>query len=336
VTLGLANIHLGDKLVNKKKLFRRFAGEAIKNSHIAIKSCWMILFTGGTVALLNSFDRLTSCTFSLPSEALRCSETHLSYAHWSASHWYFFFLYLSLFAVYVLTFYRFYVGNIRVFDIRYDEVFKFVANMCDKDILLKVDQALEDAEYQHLFEYSDVWIKKESIFLILQTLLIVYLAVVVLHPARFITIYFIILSLDVAWIKWNEKMETPRQTLQTYFSNKFFEIFDELKPREKDIRKMFPSGAMKLWRENNAIATIVLAPLVALIWFAELVPDVSSDVFFSNDILTAVMFGLSAVVLLYNCISDLYETRTFYNPQFNDAHKLVVGAAPRVLPDSAG
>jgi hypothetical protein len=315
--------------VNKKKLFRKVAGEAIRNSHIAIKNCWMILFTGGTVALLNQFDRLTGCVFTGARHVNHCSDIHLNSTMSTFSHWYFVALYSSLIFVYFLTFYRFYVGNVRVFDIRYDEVFKFITSLSDKDIRPNVDPNSEDAEYQALFSYSDVWIKKESVVLMLQTFLVIYLALLILHPLKFMLVYLLVLFVDCWWIAWSAFSAKGKNNLQTLFSEKFFEIFGELKERKETINKMFPSGAMSVWHKNNSIFAIILLPLVAL----SLLVDVDADAvkYISSvapkDVVVEVLFALGAISMLANCAADLWRARTFYSPLFGENHRLVVSVA---------
>jgi hypothetical protein len=195
-------------------IFRKFAQKATKNSHNALKTCWTILFTGGTFALLHSFDDLIDCKIYsgyVPSELAdpsHCQDIFASYSY--------FFLSAVLFVVYVLTFYRFYVGNIRVFDMVYDEVFEYVASLHERDnqavggddarILpeeIKKEQERiknkNDSEFQQLLTYSDSLMKWESFYLIVTVLIIVYLTVSPLNPLKFLIIYFALLVADIIW-----------------------------------------------------------------------------------------------------------------------------------------
>jgi hypothetical protein len=98
-----------------QKLARAFASEAISNSHAGIKACWMIVFSAGTFAALSTMKDV------------------LIQAHWfngtvppdkyiDQNLW----ICPLLFMVFVGTFLRFHIGGVRVFDIRYSEIFKLV------------------------------------------------------------------------------------------------------------------------------------------------------------------------------------------------------------------
>jgi hypothetical protein len=98
-----------------QKLARAFASEAISNSHAGIKGCWMIVFSAGTFAALSTMkDVLIQVHWfngTVP------PDKHID------QHPLICFL---LFVVFVLTFLRFYIGGVRVFDIRYSEIFRLV------------------------------------------------------------------------------------------------------------------------------------------------------------------------------------------------------------------
>lgn len=107
----------------RKELFRKFAGTAIENSHGAIKQVWVALFAGGTFALIKSFDELMGCAgfFDRPGT---CNGFLQKVHNCPSDRVYLLLLLFTLYFVYILTFYRFYVGNVRVFDMRYIEVGK--------------------------------------------------------------------------------------------------------------------------------------------------------------------------------------------------------------------
>jgi hypothetical protein len=300
--------------MKKVVIFRKFAREATKNSHAAIKGCWMILFTGGTLALLRSFDELIECKFPLLKSGLSGIHCNQSIDNFS------FFLSLSLFIVYILTFYRFYVGNIRVFDIRYDEVFKFIDSLHDEKNQQNIDQRdpAETLDYHNLLHYSDSLIKRESIYLIVPTLIIVYLTVTPLNPFKFLCVYLLLLLLDIVWLIWNLRFLADAQHDHTeYLIARFFEVFPELK--ETGFDKTFPKRASRTWSINNScFAIIILAILIAYFFDFRICSD-WTDISNRQFLLAA-----GALAALANCILDLLLTWKFYNPKFGEAQDIVV------------
>jgi hypothetical protein len=303
--------------MSEKRLFRKFAGDAIKNSHTAIKNCWLILFTGGTFALVSSLDVLVNCATFLNTDN-QCVGLGLSSSPWTLVHWLYVLFHFSFFVVYALTFYRFYVGDARVFDIRYDEVFKFFANAHDEQVRKKqsIDEKEVDNEYQKLFNYNDILITKESIFLIGQTLLVVYLAAAVLHPLKFLAVYELVLLSDIIWILWTEQ-EKQREAFSNIFFEKFFSTFPELKKIEKPIQAMFPRQATSFWRKNNLSFAIVIFILIIAISAANIAGG--------DEIIIDALLAIGALAMLANCALDLVKTWTFYNPHFHVAHALICG-----------
>jgi hypothetical protein len=100
-----------------QKLARAFVSEAISNSHAGIKACWLIVFSAGTYAALSTMKdvfiqmKLFHTTVSPDKQVVIDQDPAICFV---------------LFAVFVLTFLRFYIGGVRVFDIRYSEIFKLV------------------------------------------------------------------------------------------------------------------------------------------------------------------------------------------------------------------
>ena len=212
----------GNRFVNRIVIFRSFAREATKNSHSAIKACWAILFTGGTIALLHSFDNLINCRFSLDLSPQQIQDPLCSEIQTNP---FYFYLVVLLFVIYLLTFYRFYVGNIRVFDMIYDEVFKFIDSLHE----VGTQGKREDEDYQNLLDYSDNLIKWESLFLILTTLIIVYLTVTPLNAAKFLSVYEFLLVADVIWLGLLRLLGAHKvATVRDYIRSRFFENFAEL------------------------------------------------------------------------------------------------------------
>jgi hypothetical protein len=301
--------------MSEKRLFRKFAGDAIKNSHTAIKNCWLILFAGGTFALVTSMDVLVNCA-TLFNTDTQCASLGLNSSPWTLVHWLYAIFHFSFFVIYALTFYRFYVGDARVFDIRYDEVFKFFANAHDPQVIENPSKngKVTDEEYQKFFKYNDILVTKESIFLIGQTLLVVYLAAAVLHPLKFLAVYELILLSDIYWISWTEQ-EKQREAFIAVFFHKFFSAFPELKKIDKSIYAMFPGQATSFWRKNNhefALGIFILiAGIFAIKWVG------------GDQTIVEGLLVIGALAMFANCIRDLLCTWSFYNPHFHEAHALL-------------
>jgi hypothetical protein len=346
-------------------IFRKFAQRATKNSHNALKTCWTILFTGGTFALLHSFDDLIDCKlypkYVAPELAdnSHCVDIYSSYSY--------FLLSALLLAVYVLTFYRFYVGNIRVFDMIYDEVFEYVASLHEKDIQeARENTAAEtaeqmkyrhDAEYQQLLAYSDSLMKWESIYLIVTVLIIVYLTVGPLYPLKFLSIYLALLMADIVWsanyfwsvtdlvwrklnvaiarlnlINWpttaagGDKAVDAKKA-RAYFKDRFFELFPDLE--DTGFERMFPGHAMRIWHINNLWCFYYIGLFMGCYVLFDNALNVPGD--WSAQQRAAVELWLlwcGAIAAIANCLVDLWLARDFYNPKFGKGHQIVIGPQP--------
>ena len=309
--------------MKKVVVFRNFAREATKNSHTAIKACWTILFTGGTLALLRSFDELIQCKFPLLKSGLvdiHCIQSPDDFSFW---------LSISLFIIYILTFYRFYVGNIRVFDIRYDEVFKFIDSLHDEKnqksgTEKNVQQEAQD--YQSLLNYSDNLSKGESIYLIIPTFIIVYLTVTPSNPLKFLWVYLSLLVVDIVWLAWDLWTSRAQDEYRKYLSSRFFKVFCELENTGFD--KKLPEKASRKWRTNN----IVFASIILIILLAHAAISNNFcilDFCIAHDLADSernkkFLLAFGAFAALANCVIDLGLTWDFYNPKFAEDQRIVV------------
>lgn len=301
--------------ISRIAVFRKFAEDATKNSHATIKQVWAILFTGGTFALLHSFDALIDCTFTALPPGLPIDYPSIddhNYCILLHHNCLFFALSFVLFIVYLATFYRFYVGNIRVFDMKYDEVFKFVNNLHDKKNWKDRKGAPPPIEdYQELLNYSTRLSKSETFQLMINTLIIVYLTVLPLDPLKFLIVYAILLAFDLVWMRNKDE----------YFRNHFFEVFKKPTsefPREL-IEEVFPQYAMDKWHENNKFCLLYLLAILGfygLVWYGNYPGGATFKQF---------LLCCGAGVALINCYIDLRRTWDFYNPKFSQAHENVVG-----------
>jgi hypothetical protein len=308
--------------VDKLAVFRKVAGEATKNSHTAIKQVWAILFTGGTFALLHSFDEWVISVENIFAR----SPDPVGQQSWLAQHG----LELStalisflLFVVYVLTFYRFYVGNIRVFDMKYDEVFKFIDHLYNKDNWpAEPNSSLKDADYQQLLNYSDSLSKFETFQLMINTLVIVYLTVLPLNPPKFLIVYVALLMLDLLWM-WKRGKGAHH-----FFAEQFFAVFKDV-PRNC-IEEVFPQYATEEWHKNNTLCLYVLLTIMVL--YVLLVAAGDPD----QQLLTQILLWCGAAVAFLNCYVDLRQTWSFYNPRFGVAHKWLAAARHPVSSSKTG
>lgn len=338
----------------KKEVLRKFAGTAIENSHAAIKQVWVAIFAGGTFQLIRSFDGLMGCLDIFFRGSASCSP-YLTTMHgnpmWSPDFW----LVIALYVIYVLTFYRFYVGNIRVFDIRYIEVGKFVALIAEKlAAKAKADadarpaekaKITEDAKsevdalYDDFFAYNNGQNRfGDSIFLIVKTLAIVSLTIEINDPKVFLNIYLIVIVLDLLWMifarLWNGfRGRRGARTAPTFLTTKYF-AFLGLKTRLKerdanpvpnrekisnaDLEKIFPSRAIRTWSGINFLCFVLLLLVVAAVDFKFCgLMDLPAG--------SRLPYWLGIAVMMLNCVLDLFLTWGFYNPTFRKAHDLITG-----------
>jgi len=212
-----------------------------------------------------------------------------------------FLLLISLYLVYVLTFYRFYVGNIRVFDMRYIEVVKFIGLLGEK----QTSAVEKDSEYRTFFEYIDGNSRWESIYLIFKTLVIISLTIEINTPRNFMIIYLLLMVMDIVWIALTSP-PTP------YFRELFFKTLGL--NEDAGLGMNFPSRATELWKRNNIWCAFWLGLVLLCVYSRECVPLLQ--------MLAGTWFYLAAgaAVMLFNCLQDLHRTWRFYNPRFADVY----------------
>ncbi|HWX82038.1 MAG TPA: hypothetical protein VNZ48_00435 [Xanthobacteraceae bacterium] len=322
--------------LNRPAVFRKFARKAAEKSHAVLKSCWMILFTGGTFALLHSFDEWVQSVEDMfksvdPIGSQSFLELH-GIELFKAP------LSFVLFVVYLLTFYRFYVGNIRVFDMIYDEVFEFIDSLHDEKNFQPNDEnnsqpkrpapESKDDEYGKLLEYSDNLIKWESFFLIMTALIVVFLTVTPLNPLKFLIVYFILLFFDILWltadklwVKYVAIHQFDVREARNFFRSKFKKVFG--KPGQA-CDKMFPSHALKTWEDNNIwFATVIFIILgtYCAIYYCYEPPPTNVPPLLRKEAVELMVLWLGAAAALANCCIDLRKAWTFYHPTFSDAYK---------------
>jgi hypothetical protein len=300
--------------LNKIAVFRKFAEEATKNSHTAIKQVWAALFTGGTFALLHQFDRWVKWlerVFSLLAAHAPPAELLFEIQALALS--------LLLFVVYLLTFYRFYVGNIRVFDMKYDEVFKFISALHDDKNWNRPGSVPPETDYQGLLDYGSRLSKRETFLLMMTTLLVVFLTVTPLNPLKFLVTYLFLLTFDLGWMLLGS--DGP-----SFFSARLYGVFGALLP-EHLIEEVFPEYATARWHRNNRICLMLL--LVVLLLYALF----SLGDYPSSGTALPILLWCGGAIAFMNCWVDLRDTWAFYNPKFSLAYASVaVGAKLAVKP----
>ncbi|QPF88511.1 hypothetical protein [Bradyrhizobium commune] len=248
----------------RKEVFRKVAGTAIENSHAALKQTWVAIFAGGTYQLIRSFDNFISCTRVTPSDIAQAKNIkevcEISYLHQymtktPAVPWSEIGLLLAFYLIYVLTFYRFYVGNIRVFDMRYIEIGRFVALLSEKleaaakksaetptcsekragktteskaAELMKTANAQRDQLYRDFFDYNNKQKRiVDSLLLMIKTLTIVGLTLEINNPPVFITIYALVLLFDLGWMQVSNLIDSLRKRFYASQTSEGDEKFPE-------------------------------------------------------------------------------------------------------------
>src|SRR5262249_10819088 len=135
-----------------------------------------------------------------------------------------FFLYFGLLCIYVMTFFRYLVGNQRVFDIRYNEVFKYIESRKEKKTLENIDQV-----YRRLLAYSERnHLKVDSLLLIVQTFAVVFLAAELCKVLNFEKAYSAVLALDLLWMSFIRvfgRDDDQGESIDTFFSKLIFDYF---------------------------------------------------------------------------------------------------------------
>src|SRR5208282_528469 len=106
------------------KLARSYIAEAIKNAHSAIRTSWTIMFTAGTFGAVSTMSSVLRCKRNLYIPWITDYPVAKSSCHFN-DH---LVNYVLCFIVYFLTFARFYLGDCRIFDIKYSELFQLVLN----------------------------------------------------------------------------------------------------------------------------------------------------------------------------------------------------------------
>jgi hypothetical protein len=173
-----------------------------------------------------------------------------------------------------------------------------------------------------LLRYNDARLLKfEGIWLIFQTLIIVFLAFQLNDPYNFFTVYGILLLSNSIWLILTNVVVAP--TITQINQEVFY-----FHPRDESFFGRFPRLAAWRWAINNVVHCSGLCLVVYLSHrsLAVVVPDPHSP--------SLLIWGYG--LCISNCIADFVLTRDFYFPKFMyfyKAYEDAITAAP-VAPKS--
>jgi hypothetical protein len=326
-----------------QNLARAFVSEAISNSHAGIKACWLIVFSAGTYAALSTMkDVLIQMGWfntTVPIERRIVLDQPAAVC-------------FVLFVVFVATFLRFYIGGVRVFDIRYSEFFKLVnmemsenANEAasfqklfresefsrllspdattDSDEIAKLKKALRESD---IFRSASAAARNDlSRFKRLvknsdQSLF--KFEVVVL---TFQTLIVVFLAFQIgSWLNFTKVYAFLLLWNVIYLSFNYVwsgvvirPIFEEIFPATRNITSvssMFPMRASLIWIANNLVCLLIL---IDVLFFSDPFITERSDLY----------AAFVCVVLSLNCMFDFTVARDFYFPQFHEFLEVAIPAS---------
>jgi hypothetical protein len=274
------------------KILREYILEAVINSHAGLKSCWTVIFAGGTFNFILSLDKLGECSRLFHQPVFETCQfgtlSHLDLITVAVMH-----------IAYVLTFVRFYVGGIRVFDIKYNELFKFANKI--------TESSSRNAIYKAVLEFSDrsIW-KAEVFFLTVQSLFLISLTFHLGDVRDYVINYSVLLIMNSCWLVIGKRSSTP------VTSSLFFSEFPELR-HIPSLKIMFPRRALGTWAWNNVPTAVILC----LAWGA--LQRGSIFLICGRDVTPFLLLACAALTVL-NSVIDFSLTWSFYFPQFAKAY----------------
>jgi hypothetical protein len=287
------------------QLVRTYISNSIANSHSAIKNCWLIMFSAGTFAALSALNITLRCDGYLSGPPTICPTAP---AIWNNP------VLNSLFGIFifVLTFARFYLGDVRIFDEKYSEIYSLVVETIKaRQDPLPVEEEKKELLnesldlFLRLLRYNDARLLKfEGIWLIFQTLIIVFLAFQINDPYNFFTVYGVLLLSNSIWLILTNVFVS---STITEINQKIFYFHS----RDKSFSGKFPRLASLRWATNNLIhcAGLCIVVYFSHRWYAPLRPS------------SYALLIWGYLICVSNCIVDFVVTRDFYFPKFYDFYK---------------
>lgn len=306
------------------QLVRTYISNSIANSHNAIKNCWLIVFSAGTFAALSALNVTLRCEGYLVGAPAICPTDPALWHNTALNS-------ACGIVVFVLTFARFYLGDVRIFDEKYSEIYSLVL----ETIKARQDPFPSEETQKHLLgesldlflkllRYNDARLLKfEGIWLIFQTQIIVFLAFQINDPYNFFTIYGVLLLSNSIWLILTNVVvsSTITQINQEIF---YFHAQD------RSFFGRFPRLASWRWAINNLLHCAALCAIVylshRLVWADTLASQ-------QYDLLVC-----GYAICISNCIVDFVLTRDFYFPKFYDFYKayeastLSMAVAEKMMP----
>jgi hypothetical protein len=285
---------------------RKYIARSIGNSHAAAKSCWVIMFSAGTFAALSALNLALRCDGLFNgSTVVACPNPSDSFLLFKTS--------VSLF-IFVLTFSRFYLGDVRVFDEKYSEVHELVRDKIDAgDKSREQDGGAELKNalllFSKLLSYNDTtWLKFESVWLIFQTMIIVFLAFQLAEATNFLIVYATLLVCNSIWLTATNVL------VEHTISDAHREVFDFYRG-DRGFMARYPHLASWRWTINNMFHFIALV-LIILIQHGAI-----GSTFIGITVSEETLMVAGYVVCISNCVIDFTITRDFYFPKFSEFYR---------------
>jgi len=255
------------------------------------------MFTAGIFAALSTLNSILRCDGILGQMApLKCNfhEPLLNYC--------------LAFVIFFLTFARFYLGDVRLFDTRYSEVYKLVNEEID------AHGGTDDSDrFSKILAHSDRnMLKFEGIWLIFQTLIVVFLAYQIDVPSNFVGVYITLLICNSVWLIIMNRVMEPTT------SHAINDIFPFAKKESRGFRARFPRVASNIWTINNLFHA---GALLFVIYCGVGFLNSKGYSFYANEL--AGNTPLTCLVIcLSNCVIDFLLARNLYFPRFSQFYRL--------------
>lgn len=292
------------------RLARSYIAEAIKNAHAAIRSSWTIMFTAGTFGALSTINAVLRCkhswyiphiiSYPTPPNACHYDDTLVNY--------------MMGLIVYFLTFSRFYLGDCRVFDIKYSEIFSLIVNETNS----RSGRGPEE-RFERIMRYNDrKFFKFEFIWMLFQTLVVIFLAFQIDNAEFFVEVYILLLVSNSVWLYVSVFQGEPTITNTVSEALPYMHLAVPSRGRIR-AKLRLPREAARVWIINNLVHATILCLIV--IFSPMLGPAFSvSDVYLQT---WSFSMTIAMMVCLSNCLVDFKLSHNFYFPKFFDDYEVM-------------
>jgi hypothetical protein len=260
------------------------------DGHTTLKWVWTVVLAGAVIQACYVVADVATCQIDLairaifPASASSKNECVLINA---PAIW-------ANYIVFMLTFFRFYVGDARLLDLRYVELPEYI------------NSRIEDGG----IEYEDDFIKALTAFrrsaqffdfatLAWQATLFIFLARNIDNVFVFFFLFFALVTINVVWLQIAIRLN-PNATGDIW--RKFVSDFQVLE-------NLTGSGAVRLWVRNNALCALAM---------------IGCAVLFIGNVWSEAAFRLAFIaVMLTNCLVDIALARRFYFPEPDIRYKAI-------------